>query len=117
MAGMSSVLLPGVVVAGSASKAPGPELPLDCFFVDRRFAAAVETCALPRALQPIRVDSDALMWDSMLANGRAPLALRGVTTEKFFFELRSRLGGKVRDSQISRVGPDLHLWTMQFVNP
>jgi len=119
IAGMSSVLLPWQVEAGFATTPPGVELALDCFFVDRRFAAtSLEAGVLPRGLEPIPVHLDAArVWSGALSNGRAPLALRGVTTEAFFFDLRSRLAGRVRDSQISRVGPDLHLWTMRCVNP
>ena len=56
------------------------------------------------------------IWASALARAtrEAPLVLRGVTTESFFFclDVLSREHAVVR-TQIARVSPDLHLWTLE----
>jgi len=116
-AGMSSVLLPGAILSASAAASNALPSTLDYFFVDDRFAAgALRAGTISPSLAPIRVQADvAPLWTGLLADSRigAPLALRGVTTESFFFHLKTLLARRVRDSQISRVGPDLHLWTIR----
>jgi len=116
-AGMSSVLLPGAIFTAPAAAGSAAPATLDYFFVDDRFAAgALRAGTISPSLAPIRVQADVTpVWTGLLAGGRirAPLALRGVTTESFFFRLKTLLARRVHDSQISRVGPDLHLWTIR----
>jgi len=119
-AGMSSVLLPGAVISLSAAASSAIPAAQDYFFVDDRFAAgALQGGTISPSLAPIRVQADVTpVWTGLLAGGHieAPLALRGVTTESFFFCLKTLLGRQVHDSQISRIGHDLHLWTIRTRN-
>lgn len=120
-AGMSSLLVPPAIVA---SRLEGPragttsgEPAWHYVFVDDRFPAArqlaSEVCGstIPT---PVLGDVTAL-WTGGLATASlvAPMALAGITTESFFFCLKTLLADRVRvDATTTRHDRDLHLWTI-----
>ena len=94
----------------------------DYFFYDTRFgldAARAET--LSASAQIIGVQSDVTgIWKGVLslACRQGPVVMRGVTTESFHFCLRTMLADSARvESRISRVGRDLHEWTIHSRPP
>jgi hypothetical protein len=120
-AGMSSLLLPNAVIAASP-EAPSRGWPAwDYFFFDERFAEARRRAGeLSGTTEPTPVQSDITpIWSGGLgrASLAAPMTLKGVTTESFYFCLKILLvdQGKV-DARVSRIDRDLYLWTMHTDN-
>jgi hypothetical protein len=112
-AGVSSLLVPAATIA-----MPGGEsLAWNYFFYDERFDAARRlAAALSGSTEPTPVQGDVTnLWTRELGPAAlaAPMRMSGVTTESFYFCLKILMGdqGGV-DAQVSRIGADLHLWTM-----
>ena len=120
-AGMSSLLLPNAVIAVSPD-APSRGWPAcDYFFFDERFAEARRLAGeLSGTTEPTPVDGDVTdIWTGELgrASLTAPLTLKGVTTDSFYFCLKILLADQSRvETQVSRIGQDLYLWTMRTNN-
>ena len=120
-AGVSSLLIPSAMIAALAN-APGPDGPVwDYFYFDERFADARRLArALSGATEPTPVQADITgIWTGGLAQARfaAPLAIKGVTTESFYFCLKILLADQGRiEAQVNRIDQDLHLWTIRTDN-
>ena len=116
-AGVSSLLLPNAVLA-VPSDAPSRAWPAwDYFFFDERFAEARRLAGeLSGAIEPTPVQSDVTgTWTGGLgrASVAAPMTMKGVTTESFYFCLKILLSDHARvDAQVTRIDRDLHLWAM-----
>ena len=118
---MSSVLLPNAVISASTDVPRWGWLACDYFFFDERFAEARrlagEMCG---ATEPTPVQSDiTAIWTDGLGRAglTAPMTMKGVTTESFYFCLKILLVDQVRaDAQVSRIDRDLHLWTIRTDN-
>ena len=115
------LLLPTAVISAPAY-VPGRGQPAwDYFFFDERFAEARrlagEMCG---ATEPTPVQSDiTAIWTDGLGRAglTAPMTIKGVTTESFYFCLKILLSDQVRvDAQVSRIDRDLHLWTIRTHN-
>lgn len=113
---MANAVIPASAgVQGSVWLAP------DYFFFDDRFPMArwlaVERSSM-RKIIPVQSDITPV-WTAGLgrASLAAPLTLKGVTTESFYFCLKVLLADQVRvDAQISRIDRDLRLWTIRTDN-
>jgi len=120
-AGTWSLFLPSVVISASADARSSDGLAWDYFFFDERFPEARRLAAEWFGItQPTPVLSDVTpIWTGELgrASLTSPLALKGVTTESFYFCLKILLGDQARvAAQVKRVDRDLHLWTMHTDN-
>jgi len=121
-AGMSSLLVPAAIVAspleGARAGTTSGEPAWHYVFVDERFPAArqlaSEVCG---STIPTPVLGDVTdLWTGGLATAcrAAPMALAGITTESFFFCLKTLLADRVRvDATTTRHDRDLHLWTIR----
>jgi len=81
----------------------------------RRVAAALSGITVPT---PMQGDITAV-WTRELAPASlvAPLTIAGVTTESVYFCLKILLADQASvDAQVSRIGRDLHLWTLRTEN-
>ena len=119
---MSSLLVPGVIVASPRERprtaTTSDEPAWHYVFVDDRFPAArrfaSEMCG---STVPTPVLGDVTdLWTGGLATASlaAPMALAGVTTESFFFCLKTLLADRRRvDVTTTRQDRDLHLWTIR----
>jgi hypothetical protein len=119
-AGLSSLFTPAVAVASATAPRSAP-LAWDYFFFDDRFAEARRLAdALSGAVTATPVHGDVTsLWTGELARVSVvtPMTMQGVTTESFFFCLKTLLADQVRvDAQVCRIDRDLHLWTMRTGN-
>lgn len=120
-AGMSAVLIPGAVIAGTTGTSTHDWRARDCFFFDERFARArhlADQLSGVTTLTPVQGDVTPI-WTGGLARAAltSAMTLEGVTTESFYFCLKILLGDQARvDAQVCRVDRDLHLWTMRTDN-
>jgi len=119
-AGMSSLVLPNAVISAADVPSRG-WLACDYFFFDERFVEARRLAGeLCGAIEPTPVQSDiTAIWTGGLARAdfTAPMTMKGVTTESFYFCLKILLVDQVRvDAQVSRIDRDLHLWTIRTDN-
>jgi len=120
-AGASSLFIGNAMIAASAD-APGRDrFAWDYFFFDQRFAAARRVAGeLSGTTEPTPVDGDVTdIWTGKLgrASLTAPLTMKGVTTDSFYFCLKILLADQSRvEAQVSRIGQDLYLWTMHTNN-
>jgi hypothetical protein len=119
--GVSSLLIPcaGIVVARESGN-PRSMAP-DQFFFDDRFAEARRLAQERSGTSvPTPVQGDVTgFWTGGLASASLakPLTLMGVTTESFYFCLKTLLVDHARvDAQVRRVDRDLHLWTIRTDN-
>ena len=120
-AGMSSLALPNAVISAPADAPSRPAPACDCFFFDERFVEARRLAGgLAGTTEPTPVQSDITpLWTGGLARASlaAPMTLRGVTTESFYFCLKVLLVEQTRvDAQVSRIDRDLYLWTIRTDN-
>ena len=87
-------------------------------FVDERFSGAV---VIARRIAPFQkltpVNGDiSLRWleDHALVSPTRPLSLRGVTTESFYFCVKTLLQSRgLAHAHIERATNDLHLWEIE----
>jgi hypothetical protein len=113
----SSLLFSCAVPAPSAAPDWTP-LPSDHFFYDDRFVEALQlACRMSPSgrLTPVQGDITGI-WKAGLDRewARAPLTMRGVTTESFYFCLKVMTASKADvETSVARVGPDLFLWTIR----
>ena len=119
---MCSLLVPSAAVAAAplggvlpGTTSPGPAL--HKVFVDDRFPGARRLVFEAfRSTAPTPVLSDVTdLWTGGLAAASlaAPMSLAGVTTESFFFCLKTLLADRARvDATITRHDRDLHTWTI-----
>jgi hypothetical protein len=120
-AGASSLLLSAAVAASADPRRRGRAARESFFFFDERFAEARRLAGELAGLAewtPVQADVTSL-WTGTLtrASLAAPLALRGVTTESFYFCLKVLLADQCRvDAQVRRIDRDLHLWTIRTNN-
>jgi hypothetical protein len=124
-AGMSSLLVPAAIVA-SPHEGPRPGMTLvepawHYVFVDDRFPAARQLASeLCGSTIPTPVLGDVTdLWTGGLATASlaAPMTLAGITTESFFFCLKTLLADRVRvDATTTRRDRDLQLWTIRTDN-
>jgi hypothetical protein len=117
-AGVSSLLIPNAMLAASVQMQGGEEFASSYFFFDERFTEARRLArAFSGTNDPIPVHSDiTALWTGQLkrASRAAPMIIKGVTTESFFFCLKILLADQARvDAQVRRIDQDLHLWTMR----
>jgi len=99
---------------------PGMPAP-DHFFFDERFAEARRLARQASIrVAPTLVQGDVTsLWTGGLAHASlaAPLTLEGVTTESFYFCLKTLLLDHAGVSaRVTRVDRDLHLWTIRTDN-
>jgi hypothetical protein len=116
-AGMSSLFIPTAVISASAEVPSRSGLAWDYFFFDERFAEARRLAQeLSGTAEPTPVQGDVTgIWTGGLgrASLTAPMRMKGVTTESFYFCLKILLSDQARiESQVSRIDRDLHLWTI-----
>ena len=117
-AGMSSLLLPNAVMAVPPDAPSGGWPAWDYFFFDERFADARRLAGElsgTTELTPVQGDVTGI-WTGGLerASLTAPMTMKGVTTESFYFCLKILLSDQARvDAQASRIDRDLHLWTIR----
>jgi len=81
----------------------------------RRLAAALSGITVPT---PMQGDITAI-WTRELAPATlaAPLTIAGVTTESVYFCLKILLAEQASvEAQVTRIGRDLHLWTLRTEN-
>ena len=95
---------------------------LDHFFYDERFAAARRLAReLARVIEPTPVQGDiTYIWTAGLGRASlvAPMTMRGVTTESFYFCLKILLADQASvDANFERIDQDLYLWTIRSHNP
>jgi len=120
-AGVSSLFLPGAVITASAA-APSRDSPAwDHVFFDERFAGAGRLAReLSGTTEPTPVQGDITgIWTGGLgrASLTAPMALKGVTTQSFYFCLKIMLADHARvDTHVSRIDQDLYLWSIRTDN-
>ena len=120
-AGVTSLLVPVAAIPTFSGASRGDPADLHHFFFDQRFAEArriAEVMSAAVVPTPVHADVTAL-WIGGLAHASlvTPLTMQGVTTESFYFCLRTLLADQVRvDAQVSRLGRDLHLWTLRTNN-
>ena len=119
--GVSSLWAANTIIASAADAPSRSGLAWDYVFFDERFAEArrlAREMAGVTAALPVQGDVTGV-WTRELARASiaTPLALTGVTTESFLFCLRILLADQGRvDAQVSRIGRDLHLWTLRTDN-
>ena len=119
--GMSSLLLPNAVIAVSPDASSRPWAAWDYFFFDERFAEARRLAGELSGiteLTPVQGDVTGT-WTAGLgrASLTAPMTMKGVTTESFYFCLKILLSDQARvAAQVSRIDRDLHLWTIRTDN-
>jgi hypothetical protein len=116
-----SLFLPSAVISARGGTRGEDWLAWDYFFFDERFPEARRLAAeLSGTTGPTPVLGDVTpIWTGELgrASLTAPVTLKGVTTESFYFCLKILIGDQARvDAQVKRVDRDLHLWTMRTDN-
>ena len=119
--GVSSLLAANTIIASAADAPSRSGLAWDYVFFDERFAEARRLAReMAGVTAAIAVQGDITgVWTRELAQASlaTPLTMTGVTTESFFFCLRILLADQGRvDAQVSRIGRDLHLWTLRTDN-
>jgi DICT domain-containing protein len=118
-AGVTSLFIPNALIAASA---PSPDgLAWNYFFFDERFAEARRLAKkLSGTTEPTPVQGDITgIWTNELgrASLAAPMTMKGVTVESFYFCLRILLADQARvEAQVSRIDRDLYLWTIRTDN-
>ena len=120
-AGVTSLFIPNAMFAASAVAPSRDGLAWDYFFFDERFAEARRLAKeLSGTTEPTPVQGDITgIWTSELgrASLAAPMTMKGVTAESFYFCLRILLADQARvEAQVSRIDRDLYLWTIRTDN-
>lgn len=118
-AGVASLFVSDAIAVADAPGRPGRAW--DYYFFDERFDAARRLAGeLSGATRPTPVHADVTsLWTGELGEAclATPLAMQGVTTGSFYFCLKVLLSDHARvESQIRRIGRDLHLWTISTEN-
>jgi hypothetical protein len=114
---LASLALSCGALALAPSRSPGRES-LDYVFYDERFPAAeglARRMSESDAAIPVQGDITQV-WNEMLkpASQRSPLMLAGVTTESFFFCLKTLLYSRAGlELSTSRISQDLFAWSMR----
>jgi hypothetical protein len=120
--GVSSLLISNAVISASGTATSREQAGAsDYFFFDDRFAEAHRVAGeLSGITVPTPVQGDVTpTWVGGLSRASlaAPMMLRGVTTESFYFCLKILLLDQVPvAAQVRRFDRDLHLWTIRTGN-
>jgi len=120
-ASVTSLFIPNAMIAASAD-APVPDgLAWSYFFFDERFAEARRLAGkLSGTTEPTPVQGDiTAIWTGELgrASLAAPMTMKGVTTESFYFCLKILLADQAKvEAQVSRIDRDLYFWTIRTDN-
>jgi hypothetical protein len=118
---MSSLFVPNAVISASGAATSREQAAAsDYFFFDERFAEAHRLAGeLSGITVPTPVQGDVTpTWIGLSCTSlAAPMMLRGVTTESFYFCLKILLLDQVQvAAQVRRFDGDLHLWTIRTDN-
>ena len=115
---LSSLAIAPAVLTANARASQGGTNELPYFFYDERFAEArrlAASFAAPASPTPVGGDVTALWTEELGAlSRRAPLFLRGATTESFYFCLKTLLQSETRvTAEVERISKDLHAWSIR----
>lgn len=120
-AGVTSLFIRNAMIGATADAPSRDGFAWDYFFFDQRFAEARRLAGeFSGTTEPTPVDGDVTgIWTGELgrASLAAPMTLKGVTTDSFYFCLKILLADQSKvEAQVSRIDQDLYLWTIRTDN-
>lgn len=115
-ASAASALVPSALAAPGAAGAAQGDIEAHRFFYDPRFADARAIASIASG-DATPVDGDVTqVWTQGLKrlSQKRALALSGVTTESFYFCLKTLLQAEAQiDTRFDRVNTDLYIWSIR----